>query len=96
MTHVINQTSQIMLNCTASGKPKPVISWFKNDKLLVSDEVPVREKKITKHIYYKENGSLIILNPKPADTGTYICSAQSISRYPIANLSFSLIGKLNH
>jgi hypothetical protein len=62
-----------------------------NDKIVVNDETP---RKIQKFHFDKTNGSLKIMNVKPLDSGNYVCLAENLDKYPIANLTVSLIGKL--
>ena len=55
-----------VLECYASGAPKPVISWFKDDtKLQRSSDV-----------VYAESGQLLVIpQVKDEDSGSYACEA---------------------
>jgi hypothetical protein len=33
----VTEGQTLVLNCNASGEPKPIISWFHNDKLILPD-----------------------------------------------------------
>lgn len=70
-----------MLDCLASGKPKPTINWYKNEQ-------PI--KFSTKHSFIKANGSLLISNLNDDDSGTYKCEAKSLDKYPTQSLNYTL------
>ncbi|XP_028512828.1 titin isoform X1 [Exaiptasia diaphana] len=58
--------SRVLLNCSAKGDPKPVISWSKENGNLPAGRYEIRD------------GSLIINNYNPnTDVGVYVCSATS-------------------
>jgi E3 CR1-alpha-1-like protein len=88
-TIIANQSVDVTMNCSTVGKPKPTISWYMNDKLVVNDETP---RKIQKYLFNKTSGALTITNVKPLDSGTYLCMAENLDKYPGANLTVSLIG----
>ena len=55
----------LMLNCSASGDPQPVISWKKQ-----GGQLPIGRSQ-------QSNGQLIIRNLQLNDAGNYICVATS-------------------
>ena len=55
-----------LLNCTARGSPKPVISWTKNGEPLDLDDG---------RLEIVENGSLFLRDVRLNDTGDYKCNA---------------------
>ena len=60
-------STDVMLNCSATGNPQPTISWRKQ-----GGQLPVgRTRQI--------NGALVITNLRQSDAGNYICTATSIS-----------------
>ena len=79
---------QVSLSCNATGKPRPVISWFRNDNELLSNRlsdggVPVI---ITNSIIGNcsitdppsqcvSSSTLQILNTRAVDSGEYTCVA---------------------
>lgn len=64
---IINENEPAMLTCTASGIPRPVITWSK-----ISDSLPVHSA------VSEASGSLIIDHVTSNDAGIYICKATSI------------------
>ena len=63
-----NPTSgeDIRLSCPAVGTPQPEIMWFKNSK-------PVDHARAL----VEPNGTLVIRNSRPIDSGDYMCLATS-------------------
>ncbi|KXJ14090.1 Ryncolin-2, partial [Exaiptasia diaphana] len=53
------------LNCTATGEPKPVIAWRRENGVL-----PIGRHEV-------KNGSFIVKDLKTTDSGVYICTAIS-------------------
>ena len=63
VTVLVGET--LTLNCSATGDPKPIMNWKKQE-----DQLPVgRSQQI--------NGGLFIRNVKKEDAGNYICAATS-------------------
>ncbi len=56
------QTS--VLECMASGSPKPKLIWHKDGELLIMTE---------RHFFTADNQLLIIVQTKPSDAGHYTC-----------------------
>lgn len=54
----------IVMECMASGSPRPQLSWRKNGSPLQATE---------RHFFTAENQLLIIVNTVPSDAGTYEC-----------------------
>lgn len=54
----------VVLQCMASGMPKPTIQWLK-------DGYPIRVTE--RHFFTAEDQIMIIVNTVPSDTGTYQC-----------------------
>ena len=94
---IISKSSQIqakpsteaLLECQALGNPKPEVTWYKNNKLIVKDE------KVIKYKFSPINGSLTIYDLNDEDSGFYYCFASSLDRYPIASLNYSFVGVYN-
>ncbi|XP_067017542.1 peroxidasin homolog isoform X2 [Acropora muricata] len=64
-------SSAVMLNCSATGDPQPIISWRKQ-----GGQLPVgRSQQI--------NGALVITNLQQSDAGNYICTATSASVFDV-------------
>lgn len=58
----------VIFNCSASGTPKPHLSWFYNDqKILLSNRVSIFH-----------NGSIKIEDIKDTDAGSYSCQAKNV------------------
>ena len=73
-----------ILDCQATGTPKPEITWYKNNRLISKEEN-------RKYKFSLANGSLTILDLNDDDSGIYFCFASSLDRYPIASLNYSFI-----
>lgn len=56
--------SSIVLECMASGSPRPKLSWRKNGSPLQATE---------RHFFTAEDQLLIIVNTVSSDTGNYEC-----------------------
>jgi hypothetical protein len=54
----------IVMECMASGSPRPQLSWRKNSSPLQATE---------RHFFTAENQLLIIVNTVPSDAGSYEC-----------------------
>ena len=66
----------LTLNCSATGDPRPVISWKRQGAAL-----PVGRSHST-------NGALIIRDLKEEDAGNYICVATSAGVFNIETISY--------
>uniref|UniRef100_A0A4W4FQT2 Ig-like domain-containing protein n=1 Tax=Electrophorus electricus TaxID=8005 RepID=A0A4W4FQT2_ELEEL len=75
----------VQLNCVVVGIPKAEVAWETPDRtrLIVSPQPRLFGNK-----YLHPQGSLIIQNPMPKDTGFYRCTARNV-----LGLSSSLISK---
>ena len=62
---VAHGKSRLTLNCSATGDPRPVISWRKQGA-----QLPTGRSQQT-------NGVLVITNLRKGDAGNYICAATS-------------------
>ena len=66
----------LMLNCSATGDPQPVISWTRQEAAL-----PVgRSQQI--------NGALVIRDTRENDTGNYICAARSAGVFNVETVTY--------
>ncbi|XP_071452973.1 vascular endothelial growth factor receptor 1-like [Hetaerina americana] len=59
--------SDVLLDCTFDGTPKPEITWLKEGKVFLVDE------KNTRVRFLKEMQALVIKSTKIEDSGTYTC-----------------------
>ena len=58
--------SPVTLKCIATGNPEPTISWNRNGQIVIENKrIKVSDR------------SLIILESKTTDTGSYSCVAQN-------------------
>ncbi|GFU00986.1 hemicentin-1 [Nephila pilipes] len=62
----------LVINCKASGKPIPTISWMKSEGKGIDGFVAVSASET---LHLPSNGSLIIENVKKSDEGLYQCLA---------------------
>ena len=72
----------LTLNCSATGDPRPVISWKGQGAVL-----PVGRSHIT-------NYALILTDLKKEDAGNYICVATSAGVFVIEAISDVLVGPI--
>lgn len=89
------ETNNVVLNCAASGMPKPEVNWYFEDKLLVKNQILALTANPVKYNYSAKNGSLSVLNLKLEDSGTYYCSATSIDKFPAAVINYTIKGIFN-
>lgn len=78
------------LNCIVSGMPKPEITWYFEDKLIVKNQLLVLNASSVKYTYSTKNGSLTVSNLKSEDNGVYCCSASSIDKFPPARINYTI------
>ncbi|XP_078377842.1 tenascin-R-like [Oculina patagonica] len=71
----------LTLNCSATGDPRPVISWKRQGAAL-----PVGRS-------HRTNEALIIRDVKEEDAGNYICVATSAGVFHIETISYVEVGK---
>ena len=71
----------LTLNCSATGDPRPVISWKRQGATL-----PVGRS-------HRANGALVIRDLKEEDAGNYICVATSAGVFHVETISYVEIGK---
>jgi len=86
-----NESAQLVLNCEVNGRPKPNIKWFKNDELLGLNQ-SANNLNMNKYNYVIENGSLVIYNLNPIDSGEYFCIASSLENFPVAVVNYTVNG----
>ncbi|XP_069861249.1 hemicentin-2 [Dipodomys merriami] len=65
--HVTNEGVPVSLPCVALGVPQPAVTWTKDARTLSTGG----------HYNVSRDGSLVIVQPSPGDTGTYVCTATS-------------------
>ena len=69
---IVRAGEEIVMECIISGLPKPLITWFKNNKALCkSNEVDLEEDGNIQRLRIKE--------AYPKSVGTYICKGQNQS-----------------
>ncbi|KAK3739536.1 hypothetical protein QZH41_016211 [Actinostola sp. cb2023] len=64
---IVEENTNVTLDCGASGPPRPTISWSKS-----IGDLPKKRTKVL------SNGSLVIKNIKKTDGGIYICAAKNL------------------
>jgi Leucine-rich repeat (LRR) protein len=58
-----------VLECMASGSPKPTLTWSKDGGAIIATE---------RHFFTADNQLLIIVKTKPTDNGQYMCEMSNI------------------
>lgn len=81
------QSSDILLKCEAKGLPKPDISWYKENKLILSK---YHTEPSYKYKFSLSNGSLAIYNLNSDDEGVYYCYASSLENFPVSSLNYTI------
>ena len=74
----VDSDKTIELNCQSNGRPKPIVVWFKDSKLL----------NLTDEKYKLSDGSLKIFRTHPVDSGDYECHVSN--RYGALTRSFNV------
>ncbi|KAG8249763.1 hypothetical protein J6590_012066 [Homalodisca vitripennis] len=69
----------VTLLCPVTGDPKPTVTWSKLDSLVTSK--------------VNEDGSVMLNNLTPADTGTYLCSATNVAGSAVLPVSLDVMVK---
>ncbi|KAL1476844.1 hypothetical protein MTO96_036197 [Rhipicephalus appendiculatus] len=64
--------TRLVIDCTASGSPAPVIRWFK-----LQDGTFPHSKKTPQPRDASENGSMVIPHIETQDAGQYVCEADN-------------------
>ena len=94
-SQVIAQTSTATFTCSASGHPRPVISWL---RVVNGSPVPIvpssKYRIVTTVGTQNRTSSLMILNTFPDDTTTYVCCATNV--IGSVNASSTLTVQGNH
>ena len=70
--------------------PKPEVTWYFEDKLIVKNQLLVLNASSVKYTYSLKNGSLTVSNLKSEDNGVYFCSAASIDKFPPARINYTI------
>ncbi|XP_030000544.1 matrix-remodeling-associated protein 5 [Sphaeramia orbicularis] len=70
----VNRGSPVILNCVATGIPKPDISWTLPGRTTL---VPHNRFTVQGGIHMSEEGSLVIQNPVLMNSGIYKCNAKN-------------------
>ena len=74
-------TTDITIDCTATGVPVPVTSWVKGDAIINKDHIIVRGSK------------LVITGARFADGGVYACRARSLAGDVTVRSHITVIGE---
>ena len=89
MNAVARPGGTLKLNCSATGDPKPVISWKKQGA-----QLPVGRSQMLL------NGTLLIKDMKMNDTGNYVCAATSAGVFDVETVTYIEVkhtrGRLNN
>ncbi|XP_008419006.1 vascular endothelial growth factor receptor kdr-like isoform X2 [Poecilia reticulata] len=78
----VNSSRTLVLDCFASGVPRPLIRWYKNG-------VEVEESP---GVSLRENGTLIIERVKKDDEGRYECVAQNAEGFAKTSAVITVLG----
>lgn len=76
------QGSHVTLDCDVTGYPDPVVTWYKDGSVLVTND------RLT-----IENNSITIDSALSTDSGAYTCSASNIAGNRSATIELTVLGK---
>jgi titin len=81
------ETGTTRLDCKVTGRPLPIVSWFKDGNQVYDD--------CYHHMVVKEDGvrSLIIENASPQDTGEYTIVAKNKAGKSVCSVKLTVIAK---
>ena len=82
-----------MLACESTGIPKPDITWYKDNRLLVAKHQALKEHYRSKYEFSNQTGSLTIKDLNLDDEGIYYCYASSLDMFPMSSLNYTIKGK---
>ena len=85
MDQTLNEGSNALFTCQATGDPVPTISWYFNG-------APVDEANTMKYIMI--SNTLIVINVQSSDVGTYACNATNIVTTDTSSGVLTVNGKL--
>uniref|UniRef100_G1QTH3 Immunoglobulin superfamily member 10 n=1 Tax=Nomascus leucogenys TaxID=61853 RepID=G1QTH3_NOMLE len=68
----VNFGDKLLLNCSATGEPKPQIMWRLPSKAVVD-----QQHRVGSRIHVYPNGSLFIGSVTEKDSGVYLCAARN-------------------
>ncbi|KAG8511466.1 Immunoglobulin superfamily member 10, partial [Galemys pyrenaicus] len=68
----VNLGDKLLLNCSATGEPKPKIIWRLPSKAVIDQRL-----RVGGHIHVYPNGSLFIASVTEKDGGNYVCVARN-------------------
>ena len=81
-SYIVNETESITFDCSATGVPEPVISWFRDGEELSGDRVMINNatsedymRTSDRETVRRVNRTLVLANAIDADSGMYTCNA---------------------
>ena len=79
--------SSVTFNCTATGHPRPTISWVKNDDPQALQTNPRVEEKVILFDNKTVRSQLLLTGTKMEDIGTYHCVAHNSAGKRVSTVS---------
>ena len=80
--YIVNETETVVFECSATGIPVPIITWFRNGMELNSGrfmpQMPTTmsyNRTSDGETVVRVTRTLVLMNTEDADSGTYICNA---------------------
>jgi len=75
-----DEYDEVILNCNASGYPKPTVLWFHNSTVVQANS----------RVLVLSNGSLLLREAVTSDVGFYVCLASSDNDIVTINVTLKL------
>jgi len=75
-----DEYDEVILNCNASGYPKPTVLWFHNSTIVQANG----------RVLVLSNGSLVLREAVTSDVGFYVCIASSDNDIVTINVTLKL------
>ena len=91
VTVTFGQQENASFSCTAIGEPLPNITWFNGTVMILETEK--YNISITKEDSNTVTSTLLIMDPRPDDSGVYTCNVSNFLGYSTSTANLTVNGK---